>query len=91
MFIARINPNIIIAEAPELIGVGRQQKNDTKTVQQDEPRGLGYQSGHPRAGHGGISLGQDVYDVIATGHPRQRIPPAAYSKPEILAQCSRRK
>ncbi len=65
--IARMGPNIIIAEAPELIGVGRRQKNDMKTVGKIN-RAVWDINPDIRVLHAaGISCGQDVYDVIAAG------------------------
>lgn len=65
--IARMHPNIIIAEAPELIGVGKRADNDrdviariNQAVWQIDPEICVL--------HGaGISSGQDVYDIIAAG------------------------
>jgi triosephosphate isomerase len=65
--IAHMNPNIIIVESPELIGVGKRADNDRKMVQKINavlwdinPKILVL--------HGaGISTGQDVYDIIAAG------------------------
>jgi triosephosphate isomerase len=65
--IAYMEPNIIIAESPDLIGVGRRDENDqlaihriNETVWKINP--------DIRVLHGaGIRCGQDVYDVIANG------------------------
>lgn len=67
LVIARMNPNIIIVESPELIGVGRRAVGDcemiartNKLVHQINPDILIL--------HGaGISSGKDVYDIIAAG------------------------
>jgi triosephosphate isomerase len=65
--IAKMEPNIIIAEAPELIGMGKRGEDDQQAIAQINqivwninPKILVL--------HGaGISCGQDVYDVIAGG------------------------
>ena len=65
--IAHMEPNIIIAESPDLIGVGRRDANDrlaihriNETVWKINP--------DIRVLHGaGIRCGRDVYDVIANG------------------------
>jgi triosephosphate isomerase len=65
--IAQMEPNIIIAESPDLIGVGKRDMDDqsaitriNETVWEINPE--------IRVLHGaGISCGQDVYDVIANG------------------------
>jgi triosephosphate isomerase len=65
--IAKMEPNIIIVESPQLIGGGKRGENDrqviakiNQTVWDINPQ--------IRVLHGaGISCGQDVYDVIAGG------------------------
>jgi len=65
--IAMLEPNIIIAESPELIGMGKRGDDDRRTIAKINqivwninPKILVL--------HGaGISCGQDVYDVIAGG------------------------
>lgn len=65
--VAQMEPNIIIAESPDLIGVGGRDANDqfavrsiNETVWEINP--------DIRVLHGaGIRCGQDVYDVIAAG------------------------
>jgi triosephosphate isomerase len=65
--IAYMEPDIIIAESPDLIGVGKRGADDqsaitriNETVWKINPE--------IRVLHGaGISCGQDVYDVIAHG------------------------
>ncbi len=65
--IARMGPNIIIAEAPELIGVANRQKNDTKTIGKIN-RAVWDINPDIRVLHtAGIGRGQDVYDVLAAG------------------------
>lgn len=65
--IARINPNILLAEPPELIGVGKRGADDQEAIRkinelvwEINPEILVL--------HGaGISCGQDVYEIIALG------------------------
>jgi triosephosphate isomerase len=65
--VARMAPNILIAESPNLIGVGKRGEGDkeaiaciNEAVWQINPA--------IRVLHGaGISCGQDVYDIIAAG------------------------
>jgi triosephosphate isomerase len=65
--VAHMEPNIIIAESPDLIGIGKRDADDqsaiirvNETVWEINPE--------IRVLHGaGISCGQDVYDVIAHG------------------------
>ena len=65
--IARMRPNIIIAESPDLIGVGRRLANDRQTIVgiNDAVWAINPEI---RVLHGaGISNGQDVYDIISAG------------------------
>lgn len=65
--VARMSPNIIIAESPDLIGVGKRCENDREAV---EKLNAAIWDINPeiRVLHGaGISCGQDVYDIIAAG------------------------
>ena len=65
--VAHMEPNVIIAESPDLIGVGKRNADDrlaiaaiNETVWRIHPE--------IRVLHGaGISCGQDVYDIIASG------------------------
>lgn len=65
--VAHMEPNIIISESPDLIGIGKRDADDqsaiiriNETVWKINPE--------IRVLHGaGISFGQDVYDVIAHG------------------------
>jgi triosephosphate isomerase len=65
--IAKLDPNIIIAESPELIGMGKRGDDDRRAIAKINqivwninPKILVL--------HGaGISCGQDVYDVVAGG------------------------
>lgn len=65
--VARMSPNIIIAESPDLIGVGKRGKNDRQAVDKINAAIWGI-SPEIRVLHGaGISCGQDVYNIIAAG------------------------
>jgi triosephosphate isomerase (TIM) len=65
--IAKLEPNIIIAEAPELIGVGKRGGDDRQAVDKIN-RAVWDINPNVRVLHGaGISCGQDVYDIIAAG------------------------
>lgn len=65
--IAQMEPNIIIAESPALIGVGKRDVNDRLAIDRINQAVREINPGI-RVLHGaGISRGQDVYDVIAAG------------------------
>ncbi|MCX5838488.1 MAG: triose-phosphate isomerase [Deltaproteobacteria bacterium] len=65
--IAYMEPNIIIAESPELIGVGRRGENDQLAIHRIN-EAVWKINPDIRVLHGaGIRCGQDVYDVIANG------------------------
>ncbi len=65
--IARLHPDIIIAEAPELIGTGRRAANDPEVISRLN-QAVWEIDQDIRVLHGaGISTAQDVYDVIAAG------------------------
>ena len=65
--IARMQPNIIIAEAPELIGVGKRGDNDQDVISRLN-QAVWSINPQIRVLHGaGISSGQDVYNIIAAG------------------------
>jgi triosephosphate isomerase (TIM) len=65
--VARMSPNIIIAESPELIGVGKRSENDRETVAKINAA-IWDINPEIRILHGaGISRGQDVYNIIAAG------------------------
>jgi triosephosphate isomerase len=65
--IARMDPNIIIAESPDLIGVGKREAEDQQAIAKINHAVWGINA-DIRVLHGaGISCGQDVYDVIAAG------------------------
>ena len=65
--ISHMRPNIIIAESPEQIGVGKRAANDRQTIAgiNETVWAIDHEI---RVLHGaGISCGQDVYDIIAAG------------------------
>jgi triosephosphate isomerase (TIM) len=65
--VAHMSPNIIIAESPDLIGVGKRADNDHETIAKINEAIWGINP-EIRILHGaGISCGQDVYDIIAAG------------------------
>ena len=65
--IARLEPNIIIAESPELIGVGKRETDDQAAISEINGAVWGVNS-EIRVLHGaGISSGRDVYEIIAAG------------------------
>jgi triosephosphate isomerase len=65
--IARMAPNIIIAESPDLIGVGRRGENDHEAVASINAA-IWDINPEIRVLHGaGISRGEDVYNIIAAG------------------------
>jgi triosephosphate isomerase len=64
--VARLSPNIIIAESPALIGAGRRSDQDRAVAAINEA--IWKINPAIRVLHGaGISNGQDVYDIIAAG------------------------
>ena len=65
--IAELNPNIILAESPELIGVGKREESDQEAIRtiNDLVRGI---NPDILVLHGaGISCGKDVFDIISLG------------------------
>jgi triosephosphate isomerase len=65
--VAHMEPNVIIAESPDLIGVGKRNANDRLAIAAINEAVWRI---HPeiRVLHGaGISSGRDVYDIIASG------------------------
>jgi len=65
--IARMQPNIIIAEAPELIGVGKRGDNDRDVISRINQAVWAIDPAILVLHGAGISSGQDVYDIIAAG------------------------
>jgi triosephosphate isomerase len=65
--IARMRPNIIIAESPDLIGTGKRLANDRQTIAEINEAVWAIDP-KIRVLHGaGIGNGQDVYDIICAG------------------------
>jgi triosephosphate isomerase len=65
--IARMHPNIIIAESPDQIGVGKRAANDRQIIAEINATVWAIDP-EIRVLHGaGISCGQDVYDIISAG------------------------
>ncbi len=65
--VAQMHPNIIIAEPPELIGIGKRNQEHQQAIQEINST-IWTIDPQIRVLHGaGISCGQDVYDVIAAG------------------------
>ena len=65
--IAQMEPNIIIAESPDLIGVGRRDEKDQSAIHRIN-EAVWKINPDIRVLHGaGIRCGRDVYDVIANG------------------------
>lgn len=65
--VAELNPNIILAESPELIGVGKREESDQEAIRiiNDLVRGI---NPDILVLHGaGISCGKDVFDIISLG------------------------
>lgn len=65
--IARMKPNAVLAESPELIGVGKRSESDQTTIQKAN-QAVWKVDPAIRVLHGaGISNGQDVYEIIKLG------------------------
>jgi triosephosphate isomerase len=65
--VAGMEPNIIIAEAPELIGAASQSKHDPRTIAEINQAVWNINPDIRVLHAAGISCGQDVYDVISAG------------------------
>jgi triosephosphate isomerase len=67
VLIARMQPNIIMAESPNLIGIGKRASNDRQVIAEINDAVWAIDPAI-RILHGaGISCGQDVYDIISAG------------------------
>jgi triosephosphate isomerase len=65
--IAQMQPNIVLAESPALIGVGKREENDSALISETNKLVWKINPGI-RVLHGaGISNGQDVYNIILAG------------------------
>jgi triosephosphate isomerase (TIM) len=65
--IARMNPNIILAESPELIGVGKRSQEDQAAITTMNEVVWRINPAIKVLHGAGISNGQDVYAIIAAG------------------------
>ncbi|MCJ7715066.1 MAG: triose-phosphate isomerase [Anaerolineales bacterium] len=65
--ITKMNPNILLAEAPELIGAGKRSPEDMEVIQKINDLVWSINPSIQILHGAGISCGQDVYDVIAAG------------------------
>ena len=65
--VSRMNPNIIIAESPELIGTGKRAENGGESIEKINQLVWGINPAILVLHAAGINSGQDVYDVIASG------------------------
>ena len=67
ILVASMRPNIIIAESPDLIGVGKRAANDRQSIAEINQSVWAIDPAI-RVLHGaGISCGQDVYEIISAG------------------------
>jgi len=65
--IANLNPNILLAESPELIGAGKRGADDRDAVRNINAIVWGINPEILVLHGAGISCGQDVYEIIALG------------------------
>lgn len=65
--IARLAPNILLAESPALIGTGRRQVEDQRAIASINQAVWDINPEIPVLHSAGISNGQDVYQIIAAG------------------------
>jgi triosephosphate isomerase len=65
--IARMNPDILLAESPDLIGVGKRGENDRANIQAINELVLEINPRIRVMHSAGISCGHDVYQIIASG------------------------
>jgi triosephosphate isomerase len=65
--VAKINPNILLAEPPELIGVGKRGADDQEAIRKINELVWGINPEILVLHGAGISCGQDVYEIIALG------------------------
>ncbi len=65
--VARMTPNIVLAEPPELIGVGKRGAEDQAAIAKINALVWGINPDIQVLHGAGISCGQDVYDIIALG------------------------
>lgn len=65
--IAAMRPNIVLAEAPELIGVGKRSQNDQQAIQKINEIVWKVDPTIRVMHSAGISSGKDVYEIIKLG------------------------
>ena len=65
--VARMNPNILLAEAPELIGTGKRTPGDQGAIRQVNELVWDINPEILVLHGAGISTGKDVYEIIALG------------------------
>ena len=65
--VAKLNPNIVLAEAPELIGVGKRSAQDQAAIRKINELVWGINPEILVLHGAGISCGQDVYEIIKLG------------------------
>lgn len=65
--VCRMNPDILIAEAPELIGTGTRDANYQETIETINRLAWSINPGIRILHAAGISSGKDVYETIASG------------------------
>lgn len=65
--VAKMNPNILLAEPPELIGVGKRGTDDQEAIRKINALVWGINPEILVLHGAGISCGRDVYEIIALG------------------------
>jgi triosephosphate isomerase len=65
--VTKMNPNILLAESPELIGVGKRDADDQQAIRKINSLVWGINPGILVLHGAGISCGQDVYKIILLG------------------------
>lgn len=65
--VAKMNPNILLAEPPELIGAGKRGADDQEAIRKINALVWGINPEILVLHGAGISCGQDVYEIIALG------------------------
>jgi len=65
--VARLSPNILLAESPRLIGIGKRDDDDQQAISKINQIVWDIDPGIRVMHSAGISSGEDVYQVIAAG------------------------
>ena len=65
--VAKMNPNILLAESPELIGTGKRGPDDKEAIQKINTLIWGINPEILVLHGAGINCGQDVYEIISLG------------------------